>query len=274
MAYPFFFGVRCGRGVCTTLVHGVSSLFSGAPLCHVCCALQASVCLVAEGADADVGADLEAAPEAFIRAHTSLRAVPLVPEVSLYLHDRPFDIWSETKVARGGELGLPLPYWAFAWAGGQALARFVLDRPEFVRGREVLDVASGSGLVAIAAMLAGAARATANDIDPFAAASMRVNAEANGVRLDVSCEDLLGRDDVIPSVLLVGDAFYEQPLAEAILAFAARLHGLGITVLCADPGRPYFASEGFEAVAEYDVPVPRELEDTEVKRTRIWRMGE
>jgi predicted nicotinamide N-methyase len=166
---------------------------------------------------------------------------------------------------------LPLPYWAFAWAGGQALARYVLDHPETVRGKRVLDLASGSGLVAIAAARAGAAHAIANDIDAFAAAAIAANAEANDVPIEALLEDVL--DDVADAdVILAADFCYERPFAERALAFLTRAQARGTTVLVGDPGRRYFPRERFEPLAAYDVPVPRELEEAEVLSTTIWRL--
>jgi predicted nicotinamide N-methyase len=211
------------------------------------------------------------AGEAFIRANTVLRPVPFVEELSLYLADRPYDIWQLAKEARGGELGLPLPYWAFAWAGGQALARYVLDHPETVRDKRVLDLASGSGLVAIAAARAGATQAIANDIEPFAAAAMAVNAAANSVRVHELLDDLLD-GDADTEVILAADFCYERPFAERAMAFLERAHARGVAVLVGDPERRYFPRERFEPIAAYEVPVPFELEETEVKRTTVWRL--
>jgi predicted nicotinamide N-methyase len=209
---------------------------------------------------------------AFVRANTTLRAVPFVEELSLHLADRPFDIWQLAKDTRGGALGLPLPYWAFAWAGGQALARYVLDHPELVRGKRVLDLASGSGLVAIAAARAGAAHAIANDIDAFAAAAITVNAEANGVTVDACIADLL--DSITDAeVVLAADFCYERPFAERTLAFLEPAQARGAAVLVGDPQRRYFPRERFEPLVEYEVPVTAELEETDVLRTTVWRLG-
>jgi predicted nicotinamide N-methyase len=207
----------------------------------------------------------------FVHANTILRPVPLVEELSLYQADRPFDIWQLAKDARGGQLGLPLPYWAFAWAGGQALARYVLDHLETVRGKRVLDLASGSGLVAIAAARSGAAHVIANDIDAFAAAAAAANAQANDVRIEALLVDLL--DGVTDAdLVLAADFCYERPFAERAMTFLERAQARGTTVLVGDPERRYFPRERFEAIAAYDVPVPRELEDAASLRTSVWRL--
>jgi predicted nicotinamide N-methyase len=207
---------------------------------------------------------------AFIRANTARLAPPLVPEIVLHLAHEALPLWEKTEEELGRE-GLPPPFWAFAWAGGQALARFVLDRPEVVTAKRVLDVASGSGLVAIAAMKAGARRATVNDIDPFADAAARLNAQANGVALDFASEDLVGRDDGWDTVL-VGDAFYEKPFAERLTPWLSALAARGATVLIGDPGRFYLPKQRLSPLATYRVPVTRALEDAEIKETRVWRL--
>lgn len=208
-------------------------------------------------------------PVAFIRAETRLRPVPLVPEVLLHVADEAVPIWHRTEEELG-EMGLPPPFWAFAWAGGQALARHVLDHPETVRGRSVLDFASGSGLVGIAAMTAGATRATCADIDPFAVAAIALNGEANGVALSPVQDDLIGQDGGWDTVL-AGDIAYERDLSERVFAWLLALAGRGATVLIGDPGRTYLPRDRLERLAEYSVPVTRELEDMEIKRTAVWR---
>ncbi|MEM8551662.1 MAG: 50S ribosomal protein L11 methyltransferase, partial [Pseudomonadota bacterium] len=167
--------------------------------------------------------------------------------------------------------GVPPPYWAFAWAGGQALARHILDHPNLVGGRTILDVGAGSGLIAIAAMLAGAARATANEVDPFSAAAISLNAEANGVTVDHVSRDILD-EHAGADVVLIGDLFYEPPLGRRALAFAERAAGDGAEVLIGDPGRPYLPKEALQALALYAVPTPRALEDTDLKRTTVWQL--
>jgi predicted nicotinamide N-methyase len=207
-------------------------------------------------------------PDAFIRAHTRLLPVPHAPEIRLHLADEATALWQKTEEALG-EIGLPPPFWAFAWAGGQALARFVLARPGLVQGRRVLDFASGSGLVAVAAAKAGAASVEAADIDAFAVAAIALNAAANGVAVAPRGEDLLGRDDGWDTVL-AGDICYERDLAGQVIAWLERLAARGATVLIGDPGRSYLPRERLTVLATYEVPVTRELEDNEIKRTCVW----
>lgn len=207
--------------------------------------------------------------EAFIRAETRLRPVPHAPEISLYVADEATELWQKTEDELG-RLGLPPPFWAFAWAGGQALARYILDHPEAVRGRRVLDFASGSGLVAIAAMKAGAAGVTASDIDPFAITAIRLNAEANGVNVGIVEGDLVGRDEGWGAAL-AGDICYERDLAERVAVWLHTLSRRGASVLIGDPGRSYLPKERLEEVATYQVPVTRTLEDSEIKRSSVWR---
>ncbi|WP_246702564.1 methyltransferase [Starkeya sp. ORNL1] len=208
-------------------------------------------------------------PTVFIRTETLLRPVPLVPEITLHLADEALPIWQRTEEELG-EIGLPPPFWAFAWAGGQALARHVLDQPEIVGGRRVLDFASGSGLVAIAAAKAGAARVEACDIDGFAHAAMLLNAKANGVCLHVLTDDIVG-EDLGWDVVLAGDIAYERDTAARVFAWLEALAGRGAAVWIGDPGRSYLPRERLEKVADYGVPVSRELEDAEIKRTSVWR---
>ena len=208
---------------------------------------------------------------AFIRANTKLLVPPLVPEVSLYLAEESLPIWQKTE-EQLGEDGLPPPFWAFAWAGGQALARHVLDHPETVRGKRVIDLAAGSGLVAIAAMKAGAQSVLAAEIDAFAVAAIRLNATTNGVAVEAAERDLLTEAVPDAGVILVGDLFYEKPLAERALAWLRRCRDAGLDVLIGDPGRSYLPREALTEIGHYQVPVTRELEDTEIKRTAVWRL--
>ncbi|MCP8895954.1 methyltransferase [Shinella daejeonensis] len=208
-------------------------------------------------------------PEAFIRANTGILSPPHVPEVRLHLATEAHDLWLKTEEELEG-IGLPPPFWAFAWAGGQGLARYVLDRPETVRGRSVLDFASGSGLVGIAARLAGAASVLAADIDPWSATAIRLNAGLNGVTLDHSGENAIGTDSGW-DVVLAGDVFYDSAFAGAIIPWFAELAGRGALVLVGDPGRAYCPRSRMQALATFEVPVTRALEDSEVKRTTVWR---
>ena len=207
-------------------------------------------------------------PAAFIRAETRLHPVPHAPEILLHVADEATALWARTEEELGA-VGLPPPFWAFAWAGGQALARYVLDRPETVRGRTVLDFASGSGLVAIAAARAGAGRVEASDIDAFAIAAIRLNAGANGVAVEPVAEDLIGSDRGWDTVL-AGDICYERDLAARVVAWLEGLARRGARVLVGDPGRSYLPRERLQALATYEVPVTRSLEDADIKRTSVW----
>ena len=213
-----------------------------------------------------------AARRDFILANTRLQAPPHTPELRLHLADEVTPIWRLTEEELG-ELGLPPPFWAFAWAGGQALARYLLDHPDEVAGRRVIDFATGSGIVAIAAMKAGAARALAADIDPFCAAAVSLNAAANGVAVDFTDADLLGAPAPAADLILAADICYEKPMAEAVMAWLQEARAAGTPVLIGDPGRSYFPKSGLVKLAEYRVPTSRELEDAEVKRTAVWTLA-
>jgi predicted nicotinamide N-methyase len=210
--------------------------------------------------------------ERFIAANTKLIAPPLVPEIKLYLAEESVPIWQKTE----DELGLinvPPPFWAFAWAGGQALARYILDNPEQLRGKTVLDLGTGSGLQAIAAMKAGADSVLAADIDAFSCAAASFNARANGFEIATTAENLLlAPPSANFSAVLVGDVFYEKPLAEQVTTFVKQAAALGALILIGDPSRTYFPRDAFIKVAEYLVPVTRELEDAEIKTTSVWRL--
>jgi predicted nicotinamide N-methyase len=209
--------------------------------------------------------------EAFIRAHTRLLPVPHAPELSLHVAEEATELWQKTEDELA-VIGLPPPFWAFAWAGGQALARYLLDHPQIVAGRRVLDFASGSGLVAIAAAKMGAASVEACDIDGFAAAAIGINAAANGVAVLPRCEDLIGRDEGW-EVICAGDVCYEREMAERVIDWLSGLSARGATVLIGDPGRSYLPRGKLEAVATYEVPVTRALEDAEIKRSSVWRLA-
>jgi len=211
-------------------------------------------------------------PTAFILANTRLQLVPHAPEISLWLADEVTPIWRLTEEELG-EMGLPPPFWAFAWAGGQGLARWLLDNPAEVAGKRVLDLAAGSGLVGIAAMQAGAVSALCADIDPFCAAAVALNAAANGVTLGFTDADLLDAPPPEVEVICAGDVFYEQPMAGRVLAWLTAAAERGTRVLVGDPLRTYFPREGFDLLAEYAVPTTRELEDDAVKRTRVWTLA-
>lgn len=211
------------------------------------------------------------APE-FIAANTRLQTVPHAPEISLWLADEITPLWRLTEEELGA-MGLPPPFWAFAWAGGQALARFLLDHPDRVRGRRVLDLAAGSGLVGIAALKAGAASVLCADIDPLCQAAVALNAEANGVTLDFAADNLLDRDPPLVDLICAGDVFYERPMAEAVIAWLKAARAQGTEVLIGDPRRSYFPKGDLIQLAEYEVPTTRELEDQAVKRSGVYDLG-
>lgn len=208
--------------------------------------------------------------EAFIRANTELIRLPLVPEIQLHLASEIVPIWRKTEEKLAAE-GVPPPFWAFAWAGGQALARYVLDNPEVVRGRRVLDFASGSGISAIAAMKAGARSVLATEIDPFAIAAIALNARVNDVSVESSIEDVVGRDDGWETVI-AGDVCYEREMSERVFGWLKALAARGATVLIGDPGRNYLPKSNMSELQVYDVQTTRELEDREVRRTKVWRV--
>lgn len=187
----------------------------------------------------------------------------------LYLADEAHDLWLKTEDELQ-QIGLPPPFWAFAWAGGQGLARYVLDHPDCVAGKTVLDFASGSGLVGIGAAKAGATGVLTADIDPWAGSAISLNARANGVDLEFSAEDIVGKA-IDADVLLAGDVFYDQQFAAQLIPWFDRLVAESKTVIVGDPGRYYLPKERLEALATYEVPVTRALEDSEVKRTTVWR---
>ncbi|HEX7109746.1 MAG TPA: methyltransferase [Aestuariivirga sp.] len=197
---------------------------------------------------------------------------PLVPEVKLHLAHEAVPLWQKTEEELG-EMGLAPPFWAFAWAGGQALARYVLDHSSSVENRKVLDLATGSGLIAIAAARAGSTSIIAADIDEFATTAAEMNAELNQVSLDIKLEDLLHQQPPATDVILVGDLFYEKSLAARCLAWLRKAQEQGAQILIGDPGRSYLPQEQLEKLAEYIVPVTRDLEDAEIKRTAVWRLA-
>jgi predicted nicotinamide N-methyase len=208
----------------------------------------------------------------FIRANTALSSPPLVPEIRLHLASEITPLWQATEQTLARDQ-LPPPYWAFAWAGGQALARHVLDHPELVRGKNVLDFGAGSGLLALAAAKAGAAAATAAEIDPFAATAIALNAALNALELHVETADVIGRMGTAWQVVLVGDMCYERPLAERLTAWLRRLAADGTLVLLGDPGRNYLPTEGLTALAHYTVPTPLDLEDRMTREGVVWRLS-
>ena len=211
-------------------------------------------------------------PEGFILANTRLLPVPHTPEIRLHVADEATDLWQRTEEELE-QIGLPPPYWAFAWAGGQALARYLLDHPDLVAGRPVVDFASGSGLCAIAAAMSGAGHALASDLDPFALAAIPLNAAANGVaaRLTVTGSNLLEREPE-GDVILAADVFYERDLASAVTDWLVRARGRGCTVLIGDPGRTYLPVDRLTCIGTSSVPVSRSLEDADIKRSHVWQL--
>jgi len=213
---------------------------------------------------------LEVAESDLILENTQVEAPRLVPEISLHLaaEDLPFFRMGEDELAQSG---LGVPYWAFAWAGGQALARYVLDHPEIVRGKRVLDFGAGSGLVGIAAAKAGAFDVVASEIDPMCALACRLNAEANDVYIDVALEDMIG--DMSPSheVILVGDVCYDQEVADRLIPWLEALDTAGRTVLIGDPGRFYLPKLGLERIESYHAPTTAIMEDSDLRNAGVWR---
>jgi predicted nicotinamide N-methyase len=207
----------------------------------------------------------------FIRANTRPIAVPGLDGLRIYTADELTPIWEATEKDLERHNVAP-PFWAFPWAGGQALARHVLDHPESVRGKHVLDLASGSGLVAFAAAKAGAAQVRANDIDPMCEAAIDVNAALNGVSIEYLGGDLLDAKLPEVDVILAADVFYEQTATKRFLAFLQRARAAGIAVFAGDPGRTYFPKGSFRQVAEYDVVTSTEIENAPVKTARVWTL--
>jgi predicted nicotinamide N-methyase len=210
-------------------------------------------------------------PTLFVQRNTAIATPPLVPEIRLHLATEITPIWHATEetLARGA---VPPPFWAFAWAGGQALARYLLDHPETVAGREVLDIGSGSGIVAIAAAKAGASSVVAAEIDHFAAAAIALNAALNGVTVRVETRDLLDRAAAGWGVALAGDICYEEPMSSRAMTLLRRIAARGRLALLGDPGRAYLPREGLVELARYLVPTSRELEDREGREGVVWEV--
>jgi predicted nicotinamide N-methyase len=208
--------------------------------------------------------------DAFIRANTATGTPSLVPEIRLHLATEVTPLWHATE-ATLEKSQLPPPYWAFAWPGGQALARHLLDHPVLVAGKSVLDIGAGSGLVSIAAKQAGAAHVTAAEIDAFAIAAIRLNAAFNAVSIETESRDLIGGDSQWDTIL-VGDMCYERPLADRLTAWLRALAARGTTVLLGDPGRAYLPKDGLTEIARYSVPTSLDLEDRTLRETVIWQL--
>jgi predicted nicotinamide N-methyase len=208
---------------------------------------------------------------AFVRAHTVVASTPLLPEIRLHLASEITPLWQASEASLEAQ-GVAPPYWAFAWVGGQALARYVLDRPQSVRGRRVLDFAAGSGIAGIAAVKAGARHVTASELDPLALAALALNAAENGVRLSICSEDLMQGAARGWDVILAGDVCYERPMAERVAAWLAAAAREGALVLLGDPGRAYLPRAGLVELTRYTVATTRELEDRESREVRIYRL--
>ena len=218
---------------------------------------------------------------AFIRENTAIESPALLPELRFHLASEITPLWEASEEILA-ERGLPPPFWAFAWAGGQALARYILDHPETVAGKRVLDFASGSGLSAIAAAKAGAAHVLANEIDPFACEAIRLNAALNGVgpngvglnggALDIAERDLVGERDPAWDVVIAGDVCYEKQPAARFMSWLHALAGDGKLVLMGDPLRTYLPREGLERVIAYSVKTTREIEDSDLRNAVVWKV--
>ena len=210
---------------------------------------------------------------ALVRRHTRLRPVEGVADVRLHLADEAGPVWRATEAALA-MASAPIPFWAFAWAGGLAIARFLQERPAEVAGKRVVDLATGSGLCAIVAMRQGAARSTGIDIDPFAEAALALNARANGVRVGFIARDVLDEDPPEADVLLAGDTWYEGPLAERVLPWLRRAATNGTRVLVGDPGRRFLPMADLIPLAVFDVRTTTELEDRAVLPARVFTLTE
>lgn len=217
--------------------------------------------------------DTATSQTALVRARTRIISPPLVPEIRLHLADASIPIWrqGEDELA---QQGLVAPYWAFAWAGGQALARYILDNPGVVAGRDVLDLGAGSGLVGIAARMAGARDVLAADIDPLAVTAIELNSALNAVSLNCTTTDITLQTPLPDHrVVLIGDLFYDTECAGRVLSFANGMAAAGCPVFAGDPGRAYFPKSDICKLASYSVPVTRDLEDTDIRTTAVWRLS-
>ncbi|WP_348773838.1 50S ribosomal protein L11 methyltransferase [Micromonospora sp. WMMD964] len=225
------------------------------------------------GAAADALTELEREIDAPGAGLDRLRLVPtpFVPEVRLHLAEDAIVWWARMEATAGH--ALPAPYWASAWAGGQALARHLLDHPELAAGRRVLDLAAGSGLVAIAAALSGATQVIANDIDPYAVAAVTLNARANQVAVDAVGDDLLDSVDAEADLVVAGDVFYDRAMADRMLPFLERIAATGADVLVGDPGREHLPSDRLTVLADYPVPTTEPSVDPSPRRVQVLRPG-
>jgi len=214
---------------------------------------------------------LTSSPADFVLNQTAVGTAPLVPEIALRLATGALPLWRATEDLLD-KVGLPPPYWAFAWPGGQALARHLLDHDKLVRSKRVLDIGAGSGIAAIAAAKSGAARVTAIEVDAFAAAAIEINCALNDVPLEVVSADPIGRSDLAADIVLIGDLCYEQPIAERLVPWLRQLAAGGALVLLGDPGRTYLPKHGLIEIARHRVPTSLELEDRQMRETMIWRL--
>lgn len=211
-------------------------------------------------------------PRDFIRANTDITAPSLIPELKLHLATEMTPIWQATQ-GDMDDAGLPPPFWAFCWPGGQALTRLILDQPHWVAGKRVLDFAAGSGISGIAAARMRASRVSAAEIDAYAAAAIALNAELNAVKVSVITEDIVGRMDLGVDIVLAGDVCYERPMAEQAFAWFGALANQGVTILMGDPGRSYLPTQGLTEIAHYQVPTSVDLEDKAMRLTSVWRIN-
>lgn len=212
-------------------------------------------------------------PEGFIRTNTALETPAMVPEFKLWLATEYVPIWQATE-AWLEEQNVDPPYWAFCWPGGQAVARYLLDNPELVHGKRVIDFAAGSGVSSMAAAQAGAASVVANDIDELSLVAARLNARANGLEIAVSSEDWLAAPDTAPEadVVIAGDVCYEREMSVRALAWLRGHANQGRLVLLGDPGRNYFSAQGLEERARYEIPTSLQLENRGMRETVVWRV--
>ncbi|MSP50302.1 MAG: methyltransferase [Alphaproteobacteria bacterium] len=210
-------------------------------------------------------------PTAFIRANTVIASASLVPELRLHLATSVVPLWEATESTLQ-RIGLPPPYWAFAWPGGQAIARHILDSPRLVGGRRVLDLAAGCGIAAIAAARAGAGGVAASEIDRFALAAIALNAALNDVEVAAIDRDMLDDSPGDWDTVLAGDLCYERPMADRVASWVRAQARSGVTVLMGDPGRAYKPADGLAEVARYMVPTSRDLEDRDERETVVWRV--
>lgn len=211
-------------------------------------------------------------PREVVLSRTRLQRPPVVPELELHLADDMDQAWAWLqRELDDGEL--PPPFWAFAWLGGQAVARHVLDHPELVAGRSVLDLATGSGLCALAAAHAGAASVLAVDVDPYAVQAARLNAAHNGLQVQLRCADLLDEPPPPVDVVLAGDVFYDAKMSAQVQPWLLAARAAGSTVVVGDPGRHYLPRLLLQELRAYDVPTTRDLEGVEVKRVVVYELG-